>query len=103
MRATPSLQCAHRCSTEGTRSASATSVLSAKLLNELHLSLGHHTSDTRALTSGPAVIVFNAFQAGGNQDALSSQHSADGLQLSNAITYTAEKHTFRAGFGLNRA
>lgn len=82
--------------------ATMTSVLGGTFLSETQFAVGRHRSDRFALSSRPALFVFNAFQTGGNQDALFNQ-TADSLQIGNVITYTRTQHTWRAGVGVNRS
>ena len=77
---------------------SLTSTPSAHTLNEMRLELRRSRSDTQAHTSTPAIRVLEAFNAGGNQEALFSQSQNRGLQFANHLIYAYRQHTFKVGF-----
>lgn len=77
---------------------SLTSIATERAVNELRLQLERRTSLSRAVDQRPAIVVLDAFNAGGNQGSLFSQNANDEMELSNNLTYTRNKHTFKAGF-----
>ena len=68
------------------------------MLNEMRLELRRSRSGTQALNSTPAIRVLEAFNAGGNQEALFSQSVNRSLQFANHLTYVYHQHTFKVGF-----
>jgi hypothetical protein len=79
---------------------SLTSIATERAVNEMRLQLERRTSLARAVDQRPAIIVLDAFSAGGNQGSLFSQNTNQEMELSNNLTYTHNKHTFKAGVRL---
>jgi hypothetical protein len=74
-----------------------TSASSERLTNEVFFQVRRTFVTTRARNSGPGIIVVGSFNGGGNQNALFSDRTDAGLQLRDALTYTAANHTLRVG------
>lgn len=74
-----------------------TSIISERAVNELRLELGRDRSETRALTDAPAIIVLDAFGAGGNQGSLFEDETERELEFIDNLTYTYGKHSFKLG------
>jgi hypothetical protein len=83
--------------------ATVTSVPSTRLLNELRVQANPNESMVRADSSAPAVIVFDAFSGGGNQDALLSETRHRDVQLVDSVTLSVPRHTLKAGIDLRSA
>lgn len=82
---------------------SAASVLSERLVNEFRLALGRRNGETRARNASTAIIVLDAFSAGGNQNNLQSSSGRDRLELVNNQTWTRKKHTLKYGINVESA
>ncbi len=74
-----------------------TSSLGQRLFNELRVQLSRRNVQTDALTSAPAVVVLDAFSAGGNQDHLFRRGTINRVQLSEHLTYAMGATTFKVG------
>ncbi|MCI0490953.1 MAG: carboxypeptidase regulatory-like domain-containing protein [Blastocatellia bacterium] len=81
---------------------SLTSIVSERAVNEFRLEFDRDTSATQAVTDATAIIVLDAFSAGGNQGSLFSEDEEDEIELVNNLTYTYNKHTFRVGVRAER-
>ena len=84
-------------SRDNTLRFSLTTIATEHTVNEFRLQLNRRSSGSSALTTGPAIFVSEAFNAGGNQGQLFSDNSTDGLEATNDITYTFGKHTIKTG------
>jgi hypothetical protein len=69
--------------------------------SELRVSLHQRTSDDAALTGGPAVLVLDTFQAGGNQARLSDHTTTRHASLSHILSYTDSVQAVRGGVQLD--
>jgi carboxypeptidase family protein len=69
--------------------------------SELRVSVHRRTSDDAALTAGPAVLVLDTFQAGGNQARLSDHTTTQQLSLSHILSYTDSVQAVRGGVQLD--
>jgi Carboxypeptidase regulatory-like domain/TonB dependent receptor len=87
-----------RTATDRALRATLTSVASTRLFNELRLQANPYQSMTRADSSAPAVIVFDAFNAGGNQEALLTGSRHLDMALRESFTLFVPRHTVKAGF-----
>ncbi len=74
-----------------------TSIASERAVNEMRLQLSRRKNETRALTDATAIVVFDAFSAGGNQGSLFSDNTDRELEFSDNLTYTYGKHSFKFG------
>jgi hypothetical protein len=74
-----------------------TSVPSTRLLNELRVQANPNDSTIRADNSSPAVLVFDAFNGGGNQGALFTATEHVDLDVADTVTLYAKKHSLKAG------
>ncbi len=84
-------------SRDNTLRMSLTTIATEHLVNEFRLQLNRRSSSSRALNDAPAIIVSEAFSAGGNQNQLFADNSTDGLEATNDVTYTFGKHTIKTG------
>jgi hypothetical protein len=82
---------------------SVASVLTERLVNEFRLALGRRINETQARTAGPAIIVLDAFSAGGNQGNLQTSNARNRLELINNQTWTHKRHTLKYGINLEYA
>lgn len=69
--------------------------------SELRVSVHQRTSDDAALTTGPAVLVLDTFQAGGNQARLSDHTTTRQASLSHILSYTDSAQAIRGGVQLD--
>jgi hypothetical protein len=69
--------------------------------SELRVSVHQRTSDDAALTTDPAVLVLDTFQAGGNQARLSDHTTTQQLSLSHILSYTDSGQAVRGGVQLD--
>jgi len=69
--------------------------------SELRVSVHQRTSDEAALTAGPAVLVLDTFQAGGNQARLSDHTTTRQASLSHILSYTDSVQAVRGGLQLD--
>jgi hypothetical protein len=69
--------------------------------SELRVSVHQRTSDDTALTTSPAVLVLDTFQAGGNQSRLSDRTTTRQASLSHILSYTDSGHAVRGGVQLD--
>jgi hypothetical protein len=76
---------------------SLTSIPNNHLLNQIRFQLRDYKFETESLNSDPAILVFDAFNAGGNQGSLLSQISNKNLQIVDNLSYTYKKHTLKLG------
>lgn len=82
---------------------SVASILSERLVNEFRLALGRRNGETKARNANTAIIVLDAFSAGGNQGNLQTSSGRDRLELANNQTWTRQKHTLKYGINLEYA
>jgi hypothetical protein len=75
-----------------------TSIPSKYLLNQLRVQLRRYRFDAQALDPSSAILVFGAFNAGGNQGSLFSLISNKSLQVVDLLSYTRKAHTLKVGF-----
>ncbi len=73
------------------------STLGTRTLNELRVEWNRRQAESQALTQRPAVVVFDAFNAGGNQGAFFKRDSTDTVQITNYLTRAHQNHTLKAG------
>jgi hypothetical protein len=76
---------------------SLVSTLSEKSLNEARLSLSRNRSLINTPNSDVAVIVFDSFNAGGNQDLLFLDETTENLRLENNFTRIFQNHVLKLG------
>ncbi len=76
---------------------SLTSVISARAINEMRLSLDRRIEETTARNEAPAIIVLDAFSSGGNQSSLFNRESRGRIDLVNNLSLTRGKHTIKTG------
>jgi|KBSSwiStaDraftv2_1062776.scaffolds.fasta_scaffold36287_2 carboxypeptidase family protein len=69
--------------------------------SELRVSLHQRSSDDAALSTGPAVLVLDTFQAGGNQARLSDHTTTRQASLSHILSYTDSSQAMRGGVQLD--
>jgi len=77
--------------------ATLTSVPSARVMHELRVQINPQHSTVRADSSAPAVIVLDAFNAGGNQEALFTDTRHVGVELVDSVTLFVPRHILKAG------
>jgi hypothetical protein len=83
-------------SSEQTTSLWVTSVFPAAL-NEFRARRSRNRVLDRAVTTTPAIVVLEAFNAGGNQEMLFREHDTDRTRLANVFTFTTPAHGVRIG------
>jgi len=71
-------------------------------LNDVRVELTRGTVASTAYSTAPAVLVFDAFNAGGNQNIIGDV-STLGMQLSETFTIQQGRHTRKAGIQLERS
>lgn len=83
-------------SKEQTASVWVTSIFPAAL-NELRARVVRTRILDRAVTATPAILVLEAFNAGGNQDMLFRENNTDRVRLANVFTFSGPAHSVRIG------
>lgn len=73
------------------------SIATSSLVNDLHVELGRRSHRRQAVTDAPAVLVLDAFHAGGNQDSLQFYETSDTVEIRNTLTYAFRKHMVKVG------
>jgi hypothetical protein len=73
------------------------STLGEKSLNEARVSLSRNRSLINALNSSSAVVVFDSFNAGGNQDLLFLDETTQNLRAENNFTRIFKNHVLKLG------
>jgi hypothetical protein len=71
------------------------------LVNDVRVEVNRSAATTRALTGAPAVLVLDAFNAGGNQDA-GVDKTSSGIVVGDAVTLQRGSHTIKAGAQFER-
>ena len=79
------------------------SVLTERLVNEMRFSFDRNFSESKAQSNKAAIIVLDAFSAGGNQGNLQSRNTRNRLEFTNNQTWTRQKHTFKYGISAEYA
>ena len=73
-------------------------VISPRLVNQFRVVLGRDHAPTVSISQAPGIVVPGAFTAGGAQgDRLQTENH---MNLNEIVTWTARKHTFRAGINV---
>jgi Carboxypeptidase regulatory-like domain len=67
------------------------------VLNELRARVSRNHLLDQAAIATPAVLVLEAFNAGGNQDALFREDTTDRARLANVTTFAGSAHSIRVG------
>jgi hypothetical protein len=67
------------------------------VLNELRARVSRDYLTDRAVTTTPAVLVLEAFNAGGNQDALFRENTTDTIRVADVTTLVRSAHSIRVG------
>ena len=70
--------------------------LGQQSINDVRVEVATNTAARTALTSAPAVLVLDAFNAGGNQDA-ASRSTTTNVQAGETLTLARGRHTWKAG------
>ena len=70
---------------------------SPTVLNELRARVSRNHLVDSAVTAAPAILVLEAFNAGGNQDALFKEDTADWTRVANVTTFAGSTHSVRVG------
>ena len=83
-------------SNDGVRGA-LTSVPSPRVFNEFRVQIGPQRVTNQAVSGAPAVVVFDAFSDGGNQDNLLSAENHLETLLTDAVTISVPQHTLKFG------
>ena len=83
-------------SKEQTSSFWVTSTL-PNAVNELRARVSHNQIVDSALTTSPAILVLEAFNAGGNQDLLFRENTTDRMRVVDVFTWSRPAHTIRVG------
>jgi hypothetical protein len=79
-----------------------TSIVNAHTVNDVRVEISRNRATTSPLSSTPAVIVLDAFYAGGNQSA-STRATTTGTQASETLTMQFGKHLAKGGLLLETA
>jgi hypothetical protein len=74
-----------------------TSVPSPRAFNELRVQVGPERSTIQAVSAAPAVVVFDAFSDGGNQNNLLSATYHREMLVTDAVTVSVPQHTLKFG------
>lgn len=82
---------------DGTTRVALISTIGARTLNELRLERVVRTRESQAATARPAIVVFDAFSAGGNQASFFTRDVRDSLQVMNHLTRAHATHTAKIG------
>ena len=82
--------------------ASLTSIFLGAV-NELRVQFSRSEATAEARESTPAVLVLDAFHAGGNQAALSQREVLDQLEIGQDLTWAWGSHTLKAGVQATRS
>jgi hypothetical protein len=82
---------------ENTARLALVSVLGPGVSNELRVQARSRALRDAALTTAPAVLVLDTFNAGGNQAALGLDRTTHEVSFSEVLSYVEEPHTLRAG------
>ncbi|MBI3939647.1 MAG: TonB-dependent receptor [Acidobacteria bacterium] len=77
---------------------SLVSTAAARAINEVRLELSRRHSSENALSSAPEILVLDAFHGGGNQGSLFKDNLHNSLRFTEAMTYSRNGHTVKAGF-----
>ena len=67
------------------------------VLNEFRARVSRNQLDEQAVTQTPAILVLEAFNAGGNQDALFREDTTGRTRLANVTTFAGSAHSVRVG------
>jgi hypothetical protein len=70
---------------------------SPTVLNELRARVSRNQVVDRAVTTTPAILVLEAFNAGGNQDALHREDTTERMRVTNVTTLARAAHSIRVG------
>ena len=81
---------------EQTASLWVTSTFRAAV-NEFRARASRIQMTDRAVTTTPAILVLEAFNAGGNQEALFRESNTERTRLTNVFTYGTGTHSIRVG------
>ncbi len=76
---------------------SLSSFFNDRWLNEVRLELSRGRNASAALNSAPAVLVFDSFNAGGNQELLGANTLRQNLKVADNATHMAGRHVWKAG------
>jgi hypothetical protein len=74
-----------------------TSIPSPRVFNEFRVQVGPERSTIQAVSAAPAVVVFDAFSDGGNQDNLLTATDHLETLLTDAVTISVPQHTLKFG------
>lgn len=77
------------------------STFGPRTLNELRIEWSRRQPESQAVTQGPAVMVLDAFNGGGNQDAFFRRDATDAVRVTNHLTRAHLNHTYKVGAELN--
>ena len=70
---------------------------SPTVLNELRARVSRNQLMDRAVLGTPAILVLEAFNAGGNQDAQFRQDTTERMRVANVTTFARPAHSIRVG------
>jgi len=76
---------------------SLTTIQSERTINEGRIKIAHTNYGTQSLTSAPAILVLDSFNAGGNQTSLFTSNMSHSLQLADHLTRIFDRHTLKLG------
>jgi hypothetical protein len=86
-----------RTTRDNTMRFSLTSIVNESMVNEMRLELNRRTTRVQSLNDAPAILVLDAFNAGGNQSSLFTNNRNSNLEFAETVSYTRGKHTFKMG------
>jgi hypothetical protein len=73
-------------------------VISRRLVNQLHVLVGHYDNEVHSINNDPQIAVSGAFTGGAAQaDARRTEYQFDGTDI---VTYTSGKHEIKFGIGV---
>lgn len=76
---------------------SLTSIISTRALNEIRISGDREEARVEALSEDPALVVLDAFSAGGNQGSRRSVERGSEIEFEDQFSYTRGSHALKAG------
>ncbi len=88
--------------TAGELRFSLTSIASPHVLNELRVQSTARQARSEAMNDQPALLVFDAFNGGGQQDALFKQTKDLGWQVAERLTLSSGRHALKFGVDAER-
>jgi hypothetical protein len=79
-----------------------TSLGGPRVFNEVRIQATSGRTRSQAIDERPAIVVFDAFNGGGQQTALFAERQQSRLHLAERLTMSAARHTLKFGFDVER-